>query len=178
MSISMEEYIKRLKPISIAKHRETMSEDPCNEPEKKQVRALIGAVAWPANQCFPQASASTSLLQASMSSPCVQDINDANKFLRYLREATKGFKLNINRHESMESVRFGIYTDAAWAVRPDSTSQGGYLLFVAGYEEIEAGYAMKFSIMDWSAKKGSRGSAGARCQQNLRRQQQQLMLWH
>ena len=153
ISISMEEYIKRVKPISIAKHRKTMSEDPCNESEKKQLRALIGAVAWPANQCLPQASASTSLLQASMASPCVKDINDANKFLRYLKEATKGFKLNINRHGSVESVRFGIYTDAAWAVRPDSTSQGGYLLFVAGYEEIEAGYAMKLSIMDWSSKK-------------------------
>ena len=112
ISISVEGYIKRVKPVSIAKHRETKSEDPCNEPEKKQVRALIGAVAWPANQCLPQASASTSLLQASLSSPCVKDINDANKFLRYLREATKGFKLNINRHESMKSVRFGIYTEA------------------------------------------------------------------
>lgn len=153
MSISMEDYVKSVKPISIAKHRKTMSDDPCNEVEKKQLRALIGAVAWPANQCLPQASATTSLLQASMASPCVKDINEANKFLRYLKEATKGFKLNINRHGNLENMRFGAYTDAAWAVRPDSTSQGGYLLFVAGHEEIEAGYAMKLSIVDWCSKK-------------------------
>ncbi len=153
ISISMDDYVKSVKPISIAKHRKTMSEDPCNENEKKQLRALIGAVAWPANQCLPQASASTSLLQASMASPCIKDINDANKFLRYLKEATRGFKLKVNRHGSMEDLRFGIYTDAAWAVRPDSTSQGGYLLFVANNEEIEAGYAMKLSILDWGSKK-------------------------
>ena len=104
ISISMEDYVKKVKPISIAKHRKTMSDDPCNDVEKKQLRALIGAVAWPANQCLPQASASTSLLQASMASPCVKDINEANKFLRYLKEATKGFKLNINSHGTLENV--------------------------------------------------------------------------
>ena len=153
ISISMEDYVKKVKPISIAKHRKTMSDDPCNDVEKKQLRALIGAVAWPANQCLPQASASTSLLQASMASPCLKDINGANKFLRYLKEATKGFKLNINSHGTLENVRFGVYTDAAWAVRPDSTSQGGYLLFVGGHEEIEAGYAMKLTVVDWCSKK-------------------------
>lgn len=139
ISISMEDYVKKVKPISIAKHRKTMSDDPCNDVEKKQLRALIGAVAWPANQCLPQASASTSLLQASMASPCVKDINEANKFLRYLKEATKGFKLNINSHGTLENVRFGVYTDAAWAVRPDSTSQGGYLLFVGVCYEADGG---------------------------------------
>ena len=153
ISISLEDYVKSIKPRSIAKHRKTMSDDPCHESVKKQLRALIGAVAWPANQCLPQASASTSLLQASMASPCIKDINDANKFLRYLKEATKGFKLKINRHGSMEDLRFGVYTDAAWAARPDSTSQGGYLLFVASHEEIEAGHAMKLSILDWGSKK-------------------------
>ena len=59
ISISMDDYVKSVKPISIAKHRKTMSDDPCNEVEKKQLRALIGAVAWPANQCLPQASATT-----------------------------------------------------------------------------------------------------------------------
>ena len=50
-------------------------------------------------------------------------------------------------------MRSGVYTDAAWAVRPDSTSQGGYLLFVGGHEEIEAGYAMKLTVVDWCSKK-------------------------
>ena len=153
ISISMEDYVKSVKPISMAKHRKTMSDDPCSEVEKRQLRALIGAVAWPVNQCLPQASASTSLLQASMASPSVKDVNDANKFLRYLKEATKGFKLSVNRHGNLEDVRFGVYTDAAWAVRPDYTSQGGYMIFVAGHEEIEAGYAMKLSILDWCSKK-------------------------
>ena len=46
----------------------------------------------------------------------------------------------------------GTFTDAAWAVRPDGSSQGGYLLFFSDKDLLE-GKEAKVSIMDWKSWK-------------------------
>ena len=46
----------------------------------------------------------------------------------------------------------GTFTDAAWAVRPEGSSQGGYLLFFADRELLD-GKEAKLSIMDWKSWK-------------------------
>ena len=156
VSISMADYVKRVKPISIDKHRKTMVGDACNDVEKKQLRAIVGAMAWPGNQCLPQVSATCSLLQAAVSSPTVADLIEANRGLKFLKEVGKEFKLSINRHCNLQDLRFGVYADAAWAVRPDSASQGGHLVFLCSKDEMLEGKAMKISIVDWSSKKLNR----------------------
>ena len=44
----------------------------------------------------------------------------------------------------------------AWAVRPDDTSQGGYIIFIASKEEINEGRAMKLSVLNWASRKLAR----------------------
>ena len=156
VQISMADYIKKVKPITVDKHRKTMSAEPCTPSEQKSLRAIVGAMAWPANQCIPQVSATCSLLQAAVADPKILDLVEANKGLRFLKEVGKDFKLQIHRHCDVSELRFGVYSDAAWAVRPDTTSQGGYLVFAASRQEIEEGLAMKLSIVDWSSKKLAR----------------------
>ena len=107
------------------------------QSEQRSLRAIVGAMAWPANQCVPQISATCSLLQAAVSSAKVMDLIEANKGLRFLKEVATDFKLQIHRHGETSELRFGVYSDAAWAVRPDTTSQGGYLMVLGfcGHKE-------------------------------------------
>lgn len=150
------DYVKRVKPITLDKHRKTMVGDVYNNVEKKQLRAIVGAMAWPGNQCLPQIAATCSLLQAAVSSPTVADLLEANSGLRFLKEIGKDFKLMIHKNCEIQSLRFGVYADAAWAVRPDSASQGGYLMLLCSKDEMLEGKAMKISIVDWSSKKLNR----------------------
>ena len=52
----------------------------------------------------------------------------------------------------MDRLAIGTFTDAAWAVRPDGSSQGGYLLFFADQALFE-GKEASISIMDWKSWK-------------------------
>ena len=153
LSINLREYIHRIKPISLEKPRKTMSQDPCNQKEHKQLRALIGALAWPSNQCMPQLSASISLLQAHANSPTVGNIAEANKLLRFAKEIAKDYNMVIRRHCDLCYLRIGAYTDAAWAVRPDGSSQGGLLLFISSAEELATGAPMPLTVVQWHSKK-------------------------
>ena len=151
--ISLANYIQKVKPITLEKARKTMIDDLCDERERRQLRALIGALAWPANQCVPQLSASMSLLQAAANKRFIRDVNEANKFLRYAKETSKDFKLQIRTHGPLESLRLGTYSDASWAARPDGSNQGGMLIFACSQEELDGGMPMPLIIMAWHSKK-------------------------
>ena len=153
ITISLANYIQKVKPITLEKARKTMVDDLCDEREHRQLRALIGALAWPANQCVPQLSASVSLLQAAANKPFIRDVNEANKLLRYAKEISKDFKLRIRAHGPLESLRLGAYSDASWAARPDGSSQGGMLIFACSQEELDSGMPMPLTIMAWHSKK-------------------------
>ena len=87
-------------------------------------------MAWPANQTQPHLSAATSLAQATVSGAKVADLNEANKILHFAKE-TADIPLTIRAHGSLSQLRFGFYADASWSMRPDGSSQGGWLLFLA-----------------------------------------------
>ena len=95
-----------------------------------QLRGLLGGMAWPANQTQPHLSAATSLAQATVSGAKVADLNEANKILHFAKE-TADIPLTIRAHGSLSQLRFGFYADASWSMRPDGSSQGGWLLFLA-----------------------------------------------
>ena len=117
ITFSLASYIQKVKPITLEKARKTMIEDPCDEREHEQLRALIGALAWPANHCLPQLSASVSLLQAAANKPAIKHINEANKLLRFAKEISKEYKLRIRAHGDMVSLRVGAYSDASCSTR-------------------------------------------------------------
>jgi hypothetical protein len=154
ISISMKEYVKKVHPLTVEKTRKTMVNDPCDEKEQRGLRALVGALAWPANQGLPQLSASVSILQASTSKPQVKDLLEANKALRFAKNVSQDYKMKLYQHsERLEDVKFSVYTDAAWSVRPDGSSQGGFLIFAASESELRSGAPFNMTIIDWHSKK-------------------------
>ena len=113
----------------------------------------FGALAWPATQCVPMLAASVSLLQAAMASPTVNDILEGNKVLRFAKEAADRYRPEVNYHGELSRLVFGAYSDAAWAVRPDGSSQGGYVIFVASQEEIDSAKPFRLTVADWSSRR-------------------------
>ena len=46
----------------------------------------------------------------------------------------------------------GAYSNAAWAVQPDGSSQGGYVSFVASQEEVESSKPFRTEVVDWASR--------------------------
>ena len=153
ISVSLQEYVNKIKPLTLEKARKTMVEDMCTEKEHRQLRALVGAMSWPVTQCVPQAAATISLLQAHINKPAVKDMLEANKCLRFLKEAVKTYVFKIRRHGELQDLRLGVYCDAAWSVRPDGSSQGGMMMFIADRAELESHKPFPLTVIDWASKK-------------------------
>ena len=153
VTISLQQYVNKIKPLSLEKTRKVMVEDYCTEKEHKQLRALLGAMSWPVTQCLPQASATISLLQANINKPMVKDMLEANKCLRFLKEVVKNYVFTLRKHCSLDQLRISLYCDAAWSVRPDGSSQGGMLMFLSSQAELDSCEPFPLTILDWSSKK-------------------------
>ena len=59
-------------------------------------------------------------------------------------------------HGRLEEIRFGIYSDASWCTRPDGSSQGGWITFVATEAEIGGSKPFPLTVIDWSSRKLTR----------------------
>ena len=123
---------------------------------------------------MPHLAASVSLAQAASSNAKVVNIAEANKILRFAKE-TADTPLVIRAHGEGGQIRFGCYTDASWATRPDGSSQGGWLVFIASEDEMNSNRPFQSST-------GRVGScpecAGLRCQRRLKLCRRLWTIWN
>ena len=94
---------------------------------------------------------STSLISGSMSAGLVKSIMDANRLLRFCKEnADVGAKYEpLGPIGGLRLVRM---FDAAFGVRRDSSSQGGYLIMLVPQETFE-GTECPYHLIDWKSSK-------------------------
>ena len=149
-----ETYLHKVKPITIDKNRKKQEQEDCTPKEVHQLRAGIGAVAWPSNQSSPHLTCSVSLMQATVAKAQVADLCSFNKALSFAKNnADVGLRFNDICGGDVSKMRIGCYFDAAWAVRPDASSQGGYIIFAIDEARIQDGKPTPLVILDWSSKK-------------------------
>ena len=53
------------------------------------------------------------------------------------------------------NLNFGVFSDAAWGVRPDGSSQGGYLVYASSHD-LHKGKEAPVGIIEWKSRKLSR----------------------
>eukprot|EP00435_Cladocopium_sp_Y103_P052293 s2273_g16.t1 len=152
ITFDLQKYLHQLKPLNIEKARKLCPTEKATPKEQSQLRGLLGGLAWPANQTQPHLAASVSLAQAASASASVAELLDANKTLRYAKE-TSDIHLRIRAHGRLEDLRFGVYSDASWCTRPDGSSQGGWLVFVATEDEINGSKPFPLTVLDWASRK-------------------------
>ena len=123
LKLHHEGYLKKIKPMTIAKHLGPESE--LNNNEITTLRGLLGAIQWPAVQSSPHLQASTSILSGSISRGLVKTALEANRLLKFAKENSDvGLTFAPLR---LSEVCLVTAFDASFGCRPDGTSQGGYL---------------------------------------------------
>ena len=87
-------------------------------------RGALGAVSWRATQTAPWLQAECSILMSQLAQGKVAVISKINKLVRELNNSAK-IPMTLFPVKDWNLVA---WADAAWAVRADGTSQGGYLV--------------------------------------------------
>jgi hypothetical protein len=101
---------------------------------------------------MPHGAATVSLLSADIGKPKVKHVAVANKALRFFKE-TSDIPLRFTRFvKCLADVRVGGYTDAAWANRADSSSQGGFLICIDD-DGVQNGTMKALIVADWASRK-------------------------
>ena len=139
-----EEYFKKVKPTALGKDRSP--EDEMNPREVFQLRGLLGSLQWPAVQSSPHVQCSTSLISGSMSAGLVKSIVDANKLLKFCKE-NADVGVRYEPLGELSGLRLVCMFDAAFGVRRDSSSQGGYLIMLVPQETFD-GVEMPYHLID------------------------------
>jgi hypothetical protein len=145
------DYTRKLKPITIEKSRN--AKDPITIHERKSLKGLLGSLAWPSNQTSPHLQCSVSLLQGqSGEGATVEVLQDVNKLLKFAK-ANDDVGITVKKIASkLEDFIFVVLTDAAWAVRHDGTSQGGYLIVLTNRKVLND-QSSEYIVLDWRSCK-------------------------
>ena len=120
----MAHYAKELEAVPIPPMRRKRPDLPLTKAEVAEFRGLRGQLMWLAVQAVPPVMAPLSLLLGYSANPTVDTLLRAN---RLLRETKVEARIPLVAHP-LKNPCVLAWTDAAWAVRKDGSSQGGHLV--------------------------------------------------
>ena len=146
--ISFTEYVKEISIIASPSHRRRDKKSKITPLELSQLGALNGQLLWLGMQRLPQLLAPLSLLTGQTAQARVGTIYEVNEMAR---KATVWARtpLKIHAHHSPVVVT---HTDAGWTTRPDGTSQGGQLVFIANSELLQSRES-NMSLISWHSSR-------------------------
>ena len=157
------EYLHKVKPITLDPRRGP--EDYMTPNEVTKFRGLLGSLQWPAVQSQPHLQCSASLLAGQMSAGLVKSINDANKLLKFAKE-NSDVALRYSYLDEPHKLRLVCMFDAAFCIRRDNASQGGYIVMLVPESSFH-GTESEYHVIDWKSSKlprVARSSLGAEAQ--------------
>ena len=111
---------------------------------KKQLRSLIGQLAWVANQTRPDVAFEVCQLSVNFKNANVGEVVKANKCVKKLK--SEEVYLKFTNLGDMKKAKLVSYTDASFNNLGDNGSQGGNVCFLLG----ENG---SHSVLSWQSKK-------------------------
>ena len=149
LRLQQDEYIKNVKPVTC---KDQDGDRPLTSAEVTSLRALLGALQWPATQSSPHLSASVSLLCGEVAEANVDTVKQANKTLRFAKQNSDA-SLQFHNLGQIEDLCMVAMSDAAWGVRRNSQSQGGYVVLLAHKDALSGKMDQKYIILDWRSSK-------------------------
>ena len=124
--LSQPEYLDAISEIHVSRSRWNELSSPVTQQEMYQLRSVLGALSWHANQVAPQWSAAVGMLLSKSNKGTVQEIIDTNKLLR---------RAKLGQHQKLRIHGFGdekpvlaAWADAADSHRPDGGSTKGIFI--------------------------------------------------
>ena len=152
ITMDQEEYTKQLhKQEHVPPNfNKTSPKTKLDKEGHKCLRGINGSLQWLVTNTRVDLSARVSFSASASASPTYADLSYANKLLR---QAQRDCALPLIIHAiPLDKLTFGAFTDAAWAVRPDGSSQGGFLVYAA-HSDLLDGAEAQMSIIDWKSWK-------------------------
>ena len=180
LRLHQQDYIKNVKPVTC---KDQNADRELTGAEVSSLRALLGALQWPATQSSPHLSASVSLLCGEVSGANVEVVNQANKTLRFAKQNSDSC-LMFPKLGKLSDLCMVAMSDAAWGVRKNSQSQGGYLVLLAHRDVLSGKMDQNYIILDWRSFKLpriSRSSLNAESQASAAAMdalEYLLLFWH
>ena len=172
IEVSYEEYIKKICPMTI--RRERKDADSVSPAEVSSARGLIGALQWPATQGMPILCASMSIQAGEIPKGTVANLRELNKTLRFAKSNAAvtlkflGHPAIVDKEDqrSLKDLCLICYADAAFGIRSDKTSQGGFVILACDKRVLQ-GEKHPASTISWRSFKVPRvcrSSLAAECQ--------------
>ena len=132
----------------------------------KTLRGINGSLQWLVSNTRVDLASKVSLSASETSNPTIASLQKANKLVR---QAQRDDSLPIHIHSiPLYHMNFGIFSYAAWGVRPDGSSQGGFMLYSPTHE-LHQGEEAPIGIMEWKSWKLPR-----KCRSNLSAESQAM----
>ena len=152
-SLSQPEFLDQVSEVFINKQRLREPEQLATEDEKKQLRSVLGCLAWHAGQLAMELSAPTGLLLSRVPQAKVTDLLEANKLLRKakLRQGQKMIIHALQKEDSMLTA----WVDAAHGNRQDLSSTKGIIIGCTPKRVLD-GDLVEVSPIYWCSSKISR----------------------
>ena len=151
--VHQKEYAKKLNGIQLDAARKKQDDMKTTDQEKKEMRAVLGAVNWLVSGSRPDLAASCSLLQQEVIQSVVADLIDVN---RLVAAAHEGAETTIKiKSIKANDICFLAVSDAAWANVPSLCSQAGYMV-AAIHKKIMSNCWSDFSLLRWKSYKQDR----------------------
>ena len=148
--VEHEQYVKKVKPVTV--HRGRSPEDEMNDHDRSQLRALLGSLQWPAVQSSPHLQCSASLISGMMSTNKIRAIVEANSLLRFAKDnCDVGLRYDPFETTNLSDLRMTVMFDAAFGVREDGSSQGGYLMLLTPKKVFQE--ETPYHVLDWKSFK-------------------------
>ena len=148
--LSQPEYLDAVSEVHVSKARWNDSSAPVTQHELYQLRSVLGALSWHANQVAPQWSAAVGMLLSRTNKGTVQEILDTNKLLRKAKLG-QHHKLQVHRCTDTKPL-LAAWADAADSHRPDGGSTKGIFIGWASHHLLD-GDLVPISPVFWQSAK-------------------------
>ena len=129
-SLSQEKYVEEIPEIPINSSRRKDPKAITTGWEKTQLRALLGALSWHAQQVAPHISAEVGILLSEVNTSTVHHLTQANMLLQSTR-ARKNHQMLIHGFDPMMDLGVYAWVDAASQNRHDGGSTQGVFIGLA-----------------------------------------------
>ena len=150
VTLSFEQYLRKILPMTVKKDRDPKVE--LSPFEKTKCRGLLGALQWPGGQGVPSLTASTSIIASELAGGNGESMLALNKTLRFAKETSK-YPLKFSKFtDGFKDLCLLCFCDAAFGVRKDLASQGGFLVMLTD-KSVLHGKKVKYSILSWKSFK-------------------------
>ena len=160
-TLDQEEYVSEIGEIDVRPDRRKDRTAPVTEQERSQMRAVLGAAGWRAEQTGIAPAAEVSILRSKVKSATVEDLLAVNKMVQKMRQQAAQ-KLIIHPHHHAKKMVISAWSDAAESNRPDGSSTKGVVLGMAP-ECLLEGAETDVTVISWKSSKIDRAcrSSGA-----------------